>query len=272
MTMNLPTTMIQNLNALTLEDVRRQAPAAFGYMAAHLTPRYELVQTGELIERLMDRGYVVTSAKQDQPRHRDPLTVRHMVTLVHEHALANRTVTKEGVPTLLLWNSNNGKTTLRAACGFYRFICSNGLIVGVTEEEFAFRHSVSPLRQLPDALDLIAERQELTLQRMQDWQQIELADRKVLSFAERAAQLRFGERSGQGFTRDQILHARREEDAGNSLWRVMNRVQENLMHGGIEGRSATGRKVTSRPIKNITVDLTFNRGLWQLAEEFAEAA
>ena len=270
--MNAPTMMIQNLGALTMNEVRKLAPAAFGYAAPQMTSRYEMVRTADIVERFLDRGFLVTAASQEKATKRDPNTVRHMLTLVHRDALENKTNYKEGVPTLLLWNSNNGRSMLKAACGFYRFVCANGLIVGVTEEEFAFRHSVSPLLQMPSALELIAERQHLTLERMADWQQIELTDRKVVSFAEKAAQLRFGEKAAQAYSRDQVLATKRTEDEGNSLWRVMNRVQENLMRGGVEGKSATGRKVTSRDVKNITLDLAFNRGLWQLAEDYAQAA
>lgn len=268
--MQMPSTMIQHLGNLSLEDVRRQAPAVFGYAAPQLTDRYEMVRTGDVLETLLDRGYRITTAKQDKATKRDPMTVRHMVTLVHEQALLQKF--DEGVPTLLLWNSNNGRTLLRAAAGFYRFICSNGLIVGVTEEEFAFKHSVTPLQQLPQALELIAERQELALNRMRDWQQLELSDRKVVSFAEKAAALRFGEKAGGAYSRDEVLAVRRSGDEGNNLWRVMNRVQENLLRGGVHGQTATGRKVTSRAANSLTLDLEFNRGLWQLAEGFAKAA
>lgn len=267
----MPTTMIQNLSTLSMQDVRKNAPAVFGRVAAHMTDRYQMVHTSDLLEQLLDRGFQITSAKQERATKRDPLTVRHMITLVHQRALAEPSF-KEGLPTLLLWNSHNGRTLLRLAAGFYRLVCSNGLIVGTTEQEFAFRHSPRPLEQLPEALELVAERQELSLNHMRNWQQIELTDRKVLSFAERAAQLRFGVEAGGAYQRDAVLNVRRPEDEGNTLWRVMNRVQENLMRGGVEGKSKNGRKVTSRAVNNITLDLEFNRGLWQLAEEYAAAA
>ncbi len=270
-TNNMPAMMAQNLSVLSLADVCKAAPAVYGYAAPQMTSRYEMVRTGELLEQLVDRGYRVTSAKQERATKRDPNTVRHMVTLVHEQALANKSF-KEGMPTLLLWNSHNGRTLLRFAAGFYRFVCSNGLIVGTTEQEFAFRHSATPISQLPQALDLVAERQELALSRMVQWQQIELPQAKALSFAERAAQLRFGEKAGGAYDRDEVLKSRRVEDDGANLWRVMNRVQENLVRGGVTGKTTTGRKVTSREVNNITVDLEFNRGLWQLAEEYAQAA
>lgn len=271
MEMTVPTTMAQNLATLSLDDVRRAAPAVFGYAAPQMSDRYEMVRTGDVVEMLLDRGYRVTNAKQDRAKKRDPMTVRHMVTLVHEKALLEKSF-KEGVPTLLLWNSNNGRSLLRYAIGFYRFICMNGLIVGVTEEEFSFRHSVTPISHMPKALELITERQELAVNRLHDWQQIELSDRKVVSFAEKAAQIRFGEKSAGAYNRDEILAVRRAEDEGNSLWRVMNRVQENLLRGGVTGQNANGRKVTSRAANSLAIDLEFNRGLWALAEDFAKKA
>lgn len=272
MTATMPTTMAQSLTALSMDDVRRAAPAVFGYPAPQMSSRYAPVRTEELIERLTDHGFRVTSAKQDHPKKRDPMTVRHMVTMVHQSALLDTKAFSEGVPTLLLWNSHNGRSLLRLLAGFYRFICSNGLIVGTTEQEFAFRHAEAPLSQLNEALDLVNERQQLALTRMRDWQQIELPTATTLLFAERAAMLRFGEKAGGAYDRDEILKARRTEDEGNNLWRVMNRTQENLVRGGVTGKSANGRKVTSRGANSLAIDLEFNRGLWQLAEEFAKAA
>ena len=259
-----------NTTTLTLQDVRRLTPAVFGRTARHMTDRYQQVKTGLVLEALLERGYQITSAKQERARSRDPLTVRHMVTLVHSKALA-RPASKEGVPTLLVTNSHNGRSMLKFASGFYRFICANGLIVGVTEQEFAFRHAAKPLAGLDAALESLLERSRISLERMSDWQQIALSDRKVVSFAEKAAALRFGAAAG-GYLPETILRARRAGDEANDLWHVMNRVQENLMRGGLDGKSANGRKVTSKAVNNITLDLAFNRGLWALAEDFAKAA
>lgn len=261
---------MNNLTTLSLKEVRAVAPAVFGRTARHMTERYQQVKTGQVLEALMERGYKITMAKQEQARKRDPLTVRHMVTLVHSKALTGRSF-KEGTPTLLLTNSHNGRSMLKFASGFYRFICSNGLIVGVTEQEFIFRHAAKPLEGLDSALEQLLERSRISLEHMIDWQQIALTDRKVVNFAEKAAALRFGENSGN-YNTEHVLRARRPEDEPNDLWHVMNRVQENLMKGGVEGQSGNGRKVTSKNVNNITLDLAFNRGLWSLAEEFAEAA
>jgi hypothetical protein len=256
---------------LTLSEVRKSAPAVFGRVARHMTERYQQVKTGQVLEALMERGYQVTMAKQERARSRDPLTVRHMVTLVHEKALARRNF-KEGVPTLLLVNSHNGRSVLKFSTGFYRFICANGLIVGTTEQEFIFRHAAKPLAGLDAALESLTERSRVALEHMESWSDIILPERKVHAFAEKAAQLRFGEDAARAYDLEMILTPRRPEDASNDLWHVMNRVQENLMRGGVTGKSANGRKVTSKVVNNITLDLAFNRGLWSLTEEFAAKA
>lgn len=259
------------IETISLAEVRRKAPAVFGHTARHMTDRYQMVKTGMVLEALLERGYEVTSARQEHARKRDPLTVRHMVTLVQAKALVGRK-TKEGVPTLMVVNSHNGRSQLKFSSGFYRLVCSNGLIANVEDQGFSFRHAAKPLELLDATLEQLLERSRISLEHMTEWSQISLANSKVVDFAARAAALRFGEEAGRQYSREAILKARRKEDEPNDLWHVMNRVQENLMRGGVNGKSVNGRGVSSKPVNNITLDLAFNRGLWALAEDFAKAA
>lgn len=69
---------------------------------------------------------------------------------------------------------------------------------------------------------------------------------------------------------DDILEARRTEDAGSTLWQVFGRTQENLFKGGLRGRSTSGRATRTRAINSVTEDVRLNRALWKLTERFAE--
>ena len=62
-----------------------------------------------------------------------------------------------------------------------------------------------------------------------------------MAFAERALALRFTDIASSGMEPSRLLTCRRPEDVGDDLWSVMNRVQENLLRGGISRRSASGR-------------------------------
>jgi hypothetical protein len=51
------------------------------------------------------------------------------------------------------------------------------------------------------------------------------------------------------------------------LWSTLNKVQENLLRGGLTRRSATGRLTRTRRITAIREDVRLNSGLWDLARE-----
>ena len=67
-------------------------------------------------------------------------------------------------------------------------------------------------------------------------------------------------------TETQVLAPRRLDDDRRDLWSVFNRTQENLLRGGLHGRSANGRRQTTRPVQGIDQDLRLNRALWLLAD------
>ena len=67
-----------------------------------------------------------------------------------------------------------------------------------------------------------------------------------------------------------MLQIRRAEDAGNDLWSVFNRVQENLLQGGIltvtPKDNGKVRRSRSRAIRSIDQNLEVNKMLWTLSE------
>ena len=68
-------------------------------------------------------------------------------------------------------------------------------------------------------------------------------------------------------TEDQLLSARRFEDRSSDMWTTLSRVQENMIRGGLHGRSRNGRATTTRAVTGIDQNVKINRALWVLAEE-----
>jgi hypothetical protein len=67
---------------------------------------------------------------------------------------------------------------------------------------------------------------------------------------------------------------RRAEDGGENLWstlKTLNKVQENLLRGGLSRRTGTGRLVRTRHITSICEDVRINSGLWNLASEVLDS-
>jgi hypothetical protein len=88
-----------------------------------------------------------------------------------------------------------------------------------------------------------------------------------IRFAGRALRLRYPDRDDPGLQPSQLLTCRRTEDLGDDLWSTLNKVQENLLRGGLTRRSATGRLTRTRRITAIREDVRLNSGLWGLALE-----
>jgi len=57
------------------------------------------------------------------------------------------------------------------------------------------------------------------------------------------------------------------DDRAPDLWTTFNRVQENIIKGGVRGRNATGKRTTTRAVNGIDQGVKLNRALWVLAEE-----
>jgi len=258
------------MKALTLDQVRLKAPAAFA-TNHKMSERYAQVQTTELLERLAGDGFHPVEAKQDNPTKRDPALVAHAITLRHENFIKPEHKLGPQVPQITLVNSHNGRTKCRLYGGFFRLVCLNGLVVGRPDFVSEIRHCGDALVEAAVAADDIADGLVTMQEAIDLWSGIKLSAHRRNQFARDAASLRFGELSKQ-YDTSALLATRRPEDEGDGLWRVFNRIQENTTQGGIIGETGTGRAVTSRALTAIQPNIAFNRQLWELAERVAVAA
>jgi hypothetical protein len=104
--------------------------------------------------------------------------------------------------------------------------------------------------------------------------QLTTDEQKLL--ADGAATVRFNLAEGaqSPVSAEQLLRARRYDDTGPNLWSTFNRVQENVMRGGLHGvtRDANNRRrnMTTREVNGIDQNLSLNRALWTLAQRMAD--
>lgn len=259
--------------ALNMNEIREAAPAVFGYPAKHMSDRYGHVNTGELLPFFQERGFSVVDAQQDKPRLRDFNTVAHLVQLQPNWTLdAPAAKVGDGAPRIILRNSHNGRTKLRLNVGYYRFVCANGLVVGEDMAQMEISHRANVAAMLEQFLTEFNEGASRHLHSIQRWQELEINPRAEQEFARRAAVLRFGKDGDKRYPPGLLLTAHRVEDKGRTLWQVFNRVQENTVSRKLVGLNSEGRPIHSRPLTAITAKTEFNKQLWSLAEEVAQAA
>lgn len=100
--------------------------------------------------------------------------------------------------------------------------------------------------------------------------EVSLTGDERLAFAESALLLKYDDEEPAPIHATQLLNVRRMEDRDNDLWTTFNRIQENVVRGGIHGRSANGRRMSTREVTAIDGNVKLNRALWTLAERMAE--
>lgn len=260
----------QTMQVLTIEDAIKHVPAiAATAPYENVSDRYQFISSREILERVQQDGWLITNATA---QNRTPYS-QHRVTLVHENDInkirgQHVDFTKmEGIPRIEMFNSHNRSKRLMFAIGYFKFLCSNGLIVASGPAETIrtkHRFSGNRLEQIMEQVSEISGRFPVINQTIEDFKSRELTEKEQLDFAQYAINGRFNYRPlmpkrfrDMERTTERLLSYRREEDNGNSTWQVFNRVQENLMMG-MEG--------FSRPIRGYADSIRINQLLWKGAE------
>lgn len=259
---------------LTLAGIQQACPAVFAAQPhASRGPRYLYVPTIEPLHALLDSGWGVYEASQQRARaaDRDPYT-KHMLRLRKLEHFDSTQVSRDGVPEVILINAHDGTAAYHLRAGFFRFVCSNGLIVGSQIAGFKIRHTVTS-QTTSEIIDgctrVVTESFPVMLDNMDRFKRIHLAPEHQYRLAEAGIKLRYGSMLPK-FTAQDVLTCRRPEDEEPSLWNVFNRVQENVVYGGWEQRSrGYNRKTTVRGVERVSAVASINAGLWDAATALA---
>jgi Domain of unknown function (DUF932) len=269
----------KNQTPLTIEEIAQRAPSALAtkpYDA--MSAKYTYVPTLGVLEAMIAADFHPFSATQSRTRvpGKGDFT-KHLIRFRHQD-VAQSLVVGDVIPEVVLINSHDGTSAYKLIAGLYRLVCSNGMMVSDAEiDSIIVRHSGNVAQDVLDGSHrLIADTQK-SLGTVQGWTQLPLTVGEQHAFAESAHILRFADGDGKvttPITADQLLTPRRREDVGNDLWRTFNRVQENVIAGGLSAvqRDANGRRVrrvSTRRINGIDQDVRLNRALWELASKLA---
>lgn len=265
---------------LTLEEIGQRAPSALATRPFDaMSARYTYVPTLGVIEAMIRAGFQPFSATQSRTRivGKGDFT-KHMLRFRHQDMSRTFSV-GDVIPEVVLINSHDGTSAYKLIAGLYRLVCSNGMMVSDGEiDSINVAHKGDIVGEVIEVSHrLIADTQK-SLGTVRNWTQLQLTDGEQHAFAESAHALRFADAEGKittPITPTQLLEPRRREDVGSDLWRTLNRVQENVIAGGLHAtqRDAEGRRVrrvSTRRINGIDQDVRLNRALWALAGKMAE--
>ena len=264
----------RSTSPLTNDEIARYAPSVLAE-AAHDSrgPRYSFIPTISVLEGLRAEGFQPFEVRQTRCRDESKREfTKHMVRLRHPDAFT----TKDEVPEIVLLNSHDGTSSYQLLAGFFRFVCSNGLIAGDVCNDIRIRHSGNVVQDVIEGSYTVLDNIKEIGARVDAYKAIQLTVPEQSAFAEAATEIRWGRDTDTGNllapikNPDAVLNIARYEDRKNDLWTIFNRAQENLLKGGLIGRSANGRRTRTREVGGVTENVRLNRALWTLADRMAQ--
>lgn len=150
----------------------------------------------------------------------------------------------------------------------WRAVCTNGLIVSKGAFPAIYvAHRGNVVEDVVAGALRISERFDLLAGQVERMEAHRMEPDEQLHFAERALAIRYQDAALSGMRPSQLLTVRRSEDVAHDLYTVLNRVQENLLRGGLSRRAESGRLTRTRRITSLREDVRVNSQLWDLARE-----
>lgn len=267
--------VLRSESPLDDDQLRRIAPSIFAENAHESrSQRYTYIPTIDVINGLRREGFEPFMIAQGATRVPGKAEfTKHMIRMRHASDIATTEANE-----IILVNSHDGTSSYQLISGMIVFACNNGLVCGESIEDYRVPHKgdivhevISHAYKTLDGFGLIREVTE-------EMKGIQLSRDEEMILAESAHMLRWEPEQNEAgewhqnapIEASRLLQARRSEDRNQSLWTAFNRVQENVIRGGLSGRTANNRRTSTREVRGIDENVKLNRALWTLAERMAE--
>ncbi|ENO2526568.1 DUF945 domain-containing protein [Salmonella enterica] len=252
---------------LTHEELMQYTPSVFGEdKHTSRSEKYTYIPTITLLENLRREGFEPFFACQS--RVRDPGRrdyTKHMLRLRRAGQ-----ITGQQVPEIIILNSHGGESSFQLLPGVFRSVCTNSLVCGQSFGEIRVPHRGNIVEKVIEGAYDVLNVFDRVEEKREAMQSLQLPPPAQQALAKAALTYRFGEEH-QPVTTAQVLTPRRREDYGQDLWTVWNTLQENLLKGGLPGRTAKGKRSHTRAVNGIDGDVKLNRALWVMAEQMQQA-
>jgi hypothetical protein len=258
---------------LSMSEIKQHANSVFTETAAPtVSDKFTHIPTHKVIEDMSQLGWGVVDAKQVKARKGQGFQ-KHLVVFRNPDVVINGSDGDTVFPQILLTNSNDGKNAFTFTAGLFRLVCENGLVISTQEfENVRIRHMGYTFEELQTQIRAMVEQLPLTVESMNKMKAIELDEKSVVEFAEKALATRFKAEELQNIKvdLDKLLEPTRPEDKGNDLWSVFNVLQEKILEGDFQYMSGTKIR-KARKVKNFKQDIEINQKLFAVAAEFIAA-
>lgn len=263
------------------DEIRRYAPAVFmDRPASKMSDNYTFVPTFAIVNAMRAEGFLPVSVQQaarhgpDEQKHAMSPFAKHLIRFQHHSQFGARNALEQvqvgEANEIIMLNSHNGDCAFQLMSGRFRFVCANGLICGSVESRVSIRHSSGVIHDVIEGATRVLDDYNKVDEAWERFRKLILQPDEQHAFAQGCMNLRYGaDEETSPVAAAQVLNRRRDEDRSNDLWTLFNVAQENLIRGGLAGRTATGRNVRTREVGAIDSNVRINTRLWDFTNTVA---
>lgn len=193
--------------------------------------KYSVVETGDVLQRMEAAGFTWKKVAEERNTLKYKGFGTHLICVEHpEITLGNAELDRELRPQLYIKNSYHGRSRFEMHLGLFRFFCMNGLILGDRFKTVKFKHIGLTKEEI---VEIVEEMKRVYKEEVAPFilalKEVQMTPSQQNEFAEIALKERLADNPNflHG-EHERLLTCLRPTEAGNSLWEIFQRVQENL--------------------------------------------
>ncbi len=262
---------IKDNRALNRAELLEVVPSIFAVEGhSSRSSRFAPVATIDVVDRLAEENYFPMFAIQSQTRDASKRDyTKHMIRF-------RQPGMKEGEANeIILVNANDGTSAYQLMAGQFRFVCSNGLVMGDMTHNTKIYHKGNDVMDdvIEGVYTVVKDFDEIERYKA-EMKKIDLTIEQRDSFAIAAYIMKEGIPEGGDWNnavyQPRLLLSTKDlntvDKYDNSLYSTFNTVQQHIMQGGQRGfNPGTGRRRSSRAVTNIDKNIDLNSTLWRTA-------
>lgn len=226
-------TIVSNSTEVQEDIINPSKVSCYEQRNAHprMSDRYSVVCTADMIEKFTQAGFEWSQGPKVKAREKNSGFEKHSINFVHpDIQLSDVDLNNEMRPRITMINSYNGTSRFMFVLGFIRFICENGLVLGDVFQKVQRRHiGITPSeieRMVAELIQFYNQDLSLLVRAMKDTR---MNMDEQLALAERVMKERFKDDPYfQKGEYEKLVMSYRKEDDDDSVWNVVNRIQENI--------------------------------------------
>jgi len=260
----------------TAQWVGERFPAIMAKRPTGMSDSYQFMPSYKIATDLMDQfGVPLVEVGQQFSRSRAPAGQEHFMKFRLPSGIDRLPAVGDSVPEIVIMNSHNGRSTIRAYAGIFRFVCANGMVV--SEKSFGqikIRHfgEENNFAEFNKVLSVMARRMSILDNRMARMKEVILTPHEQNQLAKALMEVRGTPdwlEAADSLAANRV-DDERMENGNRSLWTTFNTLQENLTNRSLSRHFENARDRSIRPLSGARAHVLTNERLWAGLETFIE--